>query len=1143
MHLNKPFKNNSYSTSLPKLNPEEGVLRPHLILTPTLMGLYSLIMTEKRPVVFGSESLAYVESLLHEYRQDPSNIPQEWQETFAAEEEEAKDVQGRALTPQIGPRSIFNPASSQNGRPAWSGAPIPEPTRTPSPATVQFLQRLPLFSELPNEALTLIASLTTEEDFKKGDVLFQAGGQSSAVYFVQSGEVELSRADEFIARLGAGEVLGEMSVMDNKPHSTDVRALSPVKVLQLSSENLYALLDKHGEIARGLFHTVTQRLRETNARQERVDLLIRSYRVRGHAVANMNPLSPSIGEHPELTLEHHGLSKRDLKLSFATRTYFQGAKDQELGQLLSHLQETYCGSIGVQFMHIDNPDVKNWLYTRMEATQNRRRMSHDEQLRILRKLTDAEIFEDFIHKKYLGAKRFSLEGGETLIPLMDLAIESLTRHGTRHVIIGMAHRGRLNVMANILGKSPVQIFSEFEDKDPQAALGRGDVKYHLGFSSVRQSADKVETNLSLCFNPSHLEFVAPVVTGRVRARQDRIGDAERSQVAGIVIHGDAAFAGQGIVQETLNMSGLKGYETGGTIHIIVNNQVGFTTNPDESRTSMYATDVAKMLDIPIFHVNGEDPDAVSHVVDLACAFRARWKRDVVIDMYCFRKYGHNEGDDPAFTQPKMYDNIRSRGTVRTHYLDNLIKLSGITKEDAEKVARASRNCLEESLNAARGNGQGISSPRVADEIIKVEEGCLIGSLGFEVFDEDAGTTTKVFIGGKDEDVAEVDTGLPVERLRALLLKQLEIPEDFSAYPKLNRLHKQRRAMAEGTKALDWGSAEAAAFASLVTEEVGIRVSGQDSGRGTFAHRHAIWHDTKTGKEYVPLQHMEEGQARCHLWNSPLSENSVLAFEFGYSLEMPEDLIIWEAQFGDFANGAQVIIDQFISCSEDKWDRLSGVVLLLPHGFEGQGPEHSSARLERFLTLSSQDNMRVVNLTTPAQLFHALRRHVKRQIRKPMVMMTPKSLLRHPRATSSLEELANGAYQKVIPDDVILPETTKKILLCSGKVYYDLLAEREKLDKNCIAIIRVEQLYPIPEKELEEALARYPAETPLVWVQEEPMNMGSWGFLLLRIGTRIFDRFTMTCICRPESASPATGSHASHQYEQQLLLTQALELKG
>ena len=1083
-------------------------------------------------------SLPYVEALHEQYLQDPNSVPERWRAFFA------QDDDATHFGPQFAASSIFAGARSEasgQDRPAWSDAPAAVPVNPAMQRRLPFLYRLRIFAELPEKALSLIANLLEEVTVAEGETIFEAGSDGDAVYFIERGRVEIQRAEEHVAFLGDGEVLGELSVMDNRPRSADAKAVADCSLLRLGNQDLYRLLDEHGAIARGLFHTVTQRLRETNARQERVDLLIRSYRVRGHVMANINPLGNKLEEHPELTLEHHGLSEADLDLAFSTRTYFHSERDQRLRTLVEQLKKTYCGSIGVQFMHIDNPEVKNWLYTRMEATQNRRSMSRDEQLRIFRKLTDAETFEDFIHKKYLGAKRFSLEGGETLIPLMDLALDGLARHGVRHAIIGMAHRGRLNVMTNIMGKSPAKVFEEFEDGDPQALIGRGDVKYHLGFSSVRVNAEGHRTQLSLCFNPSHLEFVAPVVCGRVRARQDRIGDRARQQVAGIVIHGDAAFAGQGVVQETLNMSGLQGYETGGTIHIIVNNQVGFTTHPEESRTSAYATDVAKMLDIPIFHVNGEDPDAVSHVINLACAFRAKWRRDVVIDMYCFRKYGHNEGDDPSFTQPLMYDNIRKRGTVRAHYLENLIKLGQITNEDAALIASASRERLEECLAAARSGDSAPETLGTCKEIVEVEEGCLIGDLGFEVYDAESGRVHAAFVGGADRACEEVDTTVGVETLQALLHQQLEVPEDFHINSKLTRLHKQRRAMATGDRPLDWGGAESLAFASLLTEGAGLRVSGQDSGRGTFAHRHAEWHDTTDGRRFIPLQNLSADQGKCGIWNSPLSETSVLAYEYGYSLEMPESLVIWEAQFGDFANGAQVIIDQFITSSEDKWNRLSGVVLLLPHGFEGQGPEHSSARLERFLTLAAEDNIMVMNLTTPAQLFHALRRHVMRKIRKPLVVMTPKSLLRHPQAISSLEELATKPFEKVIADSEADPSKVTRILLCSGKVYFELLNARNEAQLDHVAILRLEQLYPLPDVELKAHLAPYSDDCELVWVQEEPENMGAWGFFLRQL-RGVAGRFRLNGVFRPESASPATGSKASHTYEQNLLMRQALGLE-
>ncbi len=851
------------------------------------------------------------------------------------------------------------------------------------------------------------------------------------------------------------------------------------------------------------------------ALQDRVDQLVRAYRVRGHKVAQLDPLDLPRDPHPELDLAHYGLTQADLEKTFSART-LAGPATLTLREIVERLRRTYCGPIGVQFMHIDDLEVKTWLQERMESSQNQRQLTRDEQVRILTKLTDAEIFEQFLHSKFVGAKRFSLEGGESLIPLVDQAIEEAARHGVEEMVFGMAHRGRLNVLANIMGKSPAQIFREFADKDPALHFGRGDVKYHLGYSSDRVTSSGRTVHLSLAFNPSHLEFVSPVVIGRARAKQDRRGDVERKKVLPLVIHGDAAFAGQGIVQETLNMSELPGYRVGGTIHVIVNNQIGFTTPPESSRSSYYPSDVARMLDIPIFHVNGEHPEAVAHVISLALDFRERFQKDVVIDMWCYRRYGHNEGDDPAFTQPVMYAHIRQRKSVREGYLDNLLKPGQITREIADEIAQRRRQHLEEALSEAR-------RPEYA---YKADYGRGVWS---------------GYVGGADKATPDVETGVPKERLSRLLHAQARTPEGFTTHPKIVKLLQTRAEMADGDKLLDWGTAESLAFATLLTEGVRVRLSGQDSGRGTFSHRHAVLHDYRTGEHLLPLNLLSEDQAPIEAIDSPLSEQGVLAFDYGYSLDTPDALVLWEAQFGDFVNGAQVIIDQFIVSSEDKWHRLSGLVMLLPHGFEGQGPEHSSARLERFLGLSAEDNIQVCYPTTPAQYFHLLRRQVHRPIRKPLVVMTPKSLLRHPQAVSTLDDLATGGFQRILPDAATDPTKVRRILMCSGKVFYDLHHAREVLGAEDVAILRLEQIHPLRHDELARVLAPYADGTPVVWVQEEPANMGAWPFLQVNLKDRVAGRFPFRGVTRPATSSPATGSAVSHRMEQELLIEHAFEL--
>jgi 2-oxoglutarate dehydrogenase E1 component len=849
------------------------------------------------------------------------------------------------------------------------------------------------------------------------------------------------------------------------------------------------------------------------ARQDRVDQLVRNYRVRGHRIARVDPLGPRPAPIPELDPQTYGFTDADLDLAFSTIAV-GGADVRTLRRIIERLRNTYCRFIGVQFMHIDDMYVREWLTDRMERAENRLKLKRSEQLRILTRLTDAVIFEDFISKKFPGAKSFSLEGAESLIPLLDLAIEKAGSQGIEEIVLGMAHRGRLNVLANIMGKSPQLIFREFEDRDPHLHRGRGDVKYHLGHSTDWKTVEGKNVHLSLCFNPSHLEFVNPVALGRTRAKEDRAGDLKQQRGLTILIHGDAAFAGEGVIQETLNMSQLDAYATGGTLHVVVNNQIGFTTCPDQGRSSPYATDVAKMLQIPIFHVNGEHPESVAQVVQLAMDFRQTFQRDVVIDMYCYRRRGHNEQDEPAFTQPLMYAAIAKQESVRDSYLDHLLTLGGVTVDEADWIVDRSREKLEQELSIARAED-------------------------FKYRNEKAASYWLPYHGGPDQAEPDVPTGLPVERLAELLENQTRLPDDFHPHPKIKRLLKTRSEMAAGSIPLDWGAAESLAFAALAIEGFRVRISGQDSGRGTFSHRHAVLHDVEDGHTYMPLRHLAPNQAQVEIFNSPLSETGVLGFEYGYSLDRPDGLIAWEAQFGDFVNAAQVIIDQFIVSAEDKWRRLSGLVMLLPHGLEGQGPEHSSARMERFLMMAADDNIQVVNPTTPAQIFHCLRRQVLRTLRKPLIVMTPKSLLRHPQAVSSLQDLAQGTFQRVIPDQTAKPgKKVRRILMCSGKVYYDLLARREEQKLLDIPILRLEQLYPLREDALTAALAPYPAGTPLYWVQEEPENMGAWYFLRVREGEKFLGKYPFTGISRPASASPATGSPSSHRLEQQKLLDDA-----
>ncbi len=841
----------------------------------------------------------------------------------------------------------------------------------------------------------------------------------------------------------------------------------------------------------------------------RVYALVNAYRVRGHLYANLSPLEAPKNPGEELALETFGLAETDLDVTFPTINVRGLPERATLREIIAHLQATYCGSIGVEYTQLEQFEMRNWLRERMESTKNRGSLDQAQALRILTKLTDAEIFEQFLAKNFVGDKRFSAEGAESFIAMLDVIVEESGAQGVDEIVFGMAHRGRLNVLVNVLGKKVREIFAAFDDKHPDRFLGSGDVKYHLGFSSdvVTQSGNSV--HLSMCFNPSHLEFVNPVVEGRVRAKQDH---GNRKNVMPLLVHGDAAFMGQGVVAETLNMAGLEGYSTGGTIHVVVNNLIGFTTIPEDSRSTRYCTDITRMMRVPVFHVNGEDPEAVIWVAKLAAEFRAQFGQDVVIDMYCYRKYGHNEGDEPRFTQPLMYALIDKKPSVREMYVKSLASSGKITLEQAEQIATARKAALTEALTEAR-SGDYLQPPRAMEGI------------------------WSPYKGGPDKLVPEVDTTVPEETLLHLVDEMATFPPDFAANPKVLKVFAQdRRDNAHNGKGLDWGAGEHLAFASLLAQGHPVRLTGQDSQRGTFTHRHAAVHDVHTGAVYMPLAHLGKDQAPVDIYDSPLSENGVLGFEYGYSLDCPDGLVIWEAQFGDFTNGAQVIIDQFISSAEDKWLRLSGLVMFLPHAYEGQGPEHSSARLERFTQLAAEDNIQICNLTTPAQLFHCLRRQVLRPWRKPLVIMTPKSLLRHKEAVSPLADFAHGSFRRVIPD-ALDTKNVKRVLLCTGKLYYDLFDARRKLAREDVAIVRLEQLYPLND-ELPAALAPYASGTPLVWVQEEPSNMGAWYFVNARLRDAIGNRLPLSLASRVESASPATGSKASHYLEQKMLIEAA-----
>ncbi len=849
--------------------------------------------------------------------------------------------------------------------------------------------------------------------------------------------------------------------------------------------------------------------------QERVDQLIRNYRVRGHIIARLDPLGTVRDTPPELEPDFYGFTEDDLERSFST-SLIPGSNLQRLSEIIEGLRTTYCGSIGAQFMHIDDLGARNWLQRRMEKTQNRLTLSPEQQRRILEKLTDAVIFEEFVRRKYVGAKTFSLEGAETLIPLLEMSIEKAASLGVREVAMGMSHRGRLNVLANTVGKSFQDIFREFEDVDTSLNASRGDVKYHLGYHNYVNTVSGREIHLSLGFNPSHLEFVNPVTQGRTRAKQERFGDSQRTVAMSLLIHGDAAFAGEGIVQESLNLSELPGYGCGGTLHVIVNNQIGFTTPPEQGRSYSYATDVAKMLQIPIFHVNGQDPEAVAQVVDLALDFRQTFHRDVVIDMYCYRRWGHNEGDEPAFTQPMTYRKIERQPSVRESYLERLLELGGITRAEADRIAQRGQELLEEKLSEAR-----------RDDF--VYHG---GTLE---------TMWEGYSGREESSVEEVMTGVERDKLAAYLERLTDLPDGFHLHNKLRRMMQHRREMAAGERPLDWSAAEALALGSLLADGYRVRLSGQDSQRGTFSHRHAVLHDVENGELHTPLKHISPDQAQLEVLNSPLSEAGVLGFEYGFSLVFPDALVIWEAQFGDFANAAQVMIDQFIASAEDKWRHLSGLVMLLPHGFEGQGPEHSSARLERFLSLAAEDNIQIVVPSTPAQLFHVLRRQVLRPWRKPLVVLTPKSLLRRKEVVSPLEDLTRNRFWRVLMDPEPPQKPIERVLLCSGKVAYDLMEARRKLQRRDVLIMRIEQLYPMPEARLTREFDNIPDGTPVFWVQEEPENMGAWSYMRLHFGEWLFGRFPFAGVSREASASPATGSSGSHRLEQQDLMQRAFDM--
>jgi 2-oxoglutarate dehydrogenase E1 component len=851
--------------------------------------------------------------------------------------------------------------------------------------------------------------------------------------------------------------------------------------------------------------------------QSGVARLVQAYRDRGHLAARVDPLGSEPPGHPELDLAAHGLTPSDL--DHACPSPWAGPATLTLREIRDRLAQAYCGAIGVESAHIDDPARRAWLQETLERPEGPGpaagpTAARERQVQVLRRLTEATVWEEFIQQKYVGATSFSLEGAESLIPLLDVVVERAGAAGVDEIVLAMAHRGRLNVLANVVGKPPRDIFREFEDPDGGADGARGDVKYHLGHSTDRVTAEGRRVHLSLCFNPSHLEFVDPVAVGRMRAKQDRVGDAARTRGLVVLIHGEAAFAGEGVIQETLNLSELPGYHTGGTLHVVVDNQVGFTTAPAEGRSTIYATAVARMLPVPIVHVNGEDPDAVARAVRLALDFRARFRSDVVVELRVFRRRGHNEGDDPSFTQPLLYRRIAAHPTARDRYLERLAADGVLERAAADRIASEFRARLDAELEAARRD----PAPPPPGPPQGVWEG---------------------YRGGPAEHAGTVRTALPRARLSALLEASVRVPAGFRLHPRLERWREGRRAMARGERPLDWAAAEAVALAALACDGHRVRLSGQDTARGTFSQRHGILVDVETGDTHVPLASVEPGQAPLEILNSPLSEIGTLGFEYGYSLDCPDGLVLWEAQFGDFVNAAQVIVDQFLVSAEEKWQRLSGLVLLLPHAFEGQGPEHSSARLERFLELAVGDNIQVAYPTTPAQYYHLLRRQGLTRWRKPLVVLTPKSLLRHAAAVSPLDALEAGGFEPILGDPAVDPASVRRVLLASGKVVYDLLAGREAGRRPDVAVLRLEQLYPLADADVARALSGFPPAAPVVWVQEEPANMGAWCHLASRFGDRLPGGRSLARVARSESASPATGSAARHRREQAALVEEAL----
>ncbi|MEE9382618.1 MAG: 2-oxoglutarate dehydrogenase E1 component [Nannocystaceae bacterium] len=849
--------------------------------------------------------------------------------------------------------------------------------------------------------------------------------------------------------------------------------------------------------------------------QNHVDDLIENYRLHGHLGARVDPLGrPPPVTTPMLDPLTYELTEGHYDLRFHSMGLFEGKAT--LRAILDRLRNTYCRHVGVEYWHLPGVEERSWLRQRMESCENQRVPDPDEQVELFRNLAHVDNVDRFLQTKFVGAKRFSISGSESAICLLDWLIEAAAEHGTQEVMIGMAHRGRINVLMNILGKTPIEVFSEFAGSDAEANVGGGDVKYHMGYFRQHVTRGGKDVYIALAFNPSHLEAITPVIQGRVRAKQDatRTRWGFDGSIA-VTLHGDAAFAGQGVVAETLNMSRLTGYTVGGTIRVILNNQIGFTTDPHDSRSGLYCTDVSHLLQAPVFHVNGDDPEAAAYVAQLALDYRQKFHREVVIDLICYRRFGHNESDDPTFTQPELYGLIKGHASVRDQYQAILIERGSITAAQCQQLDKIQYDDFDAALSAAKkAKPLKLRTPM-------------------------HGIWTDYLAGPEPKD-DDPHTGIELEDFTRLAGRLVTIPSGFTPHPKNRRMLETAGKMYAGEQPLNWAAAELMAYASLVDGGAPVRFTGQDAIRGTFSHRHAALVDPETGARWCPLQDIHPDQAAFEIYNSPLSEMSVVGFEFGYSLAAPQALVLWEAQFGDFVNGAQVIIDQFLSSSEDKWNRVSGLVLLLPHGYEGQGPEHSSARLERFLQLCAEDNMQIVNPTTSAQAFHLLRRQVIRRWRKPLVVMAPKSLLRLRAAFSSREDLLTGRFLRVIDDDAADPNRVERLIVCSGRLYYDLRSEQERRRCDRVAILRIEQLYPFPEEEFDRCVARFPKARSLVWAQDEPENMGAWRHVAptlceLRNG-ELFPNYAG----RPASASPATGSPEAHRLELQRIFHTAFD---